>query len=381
MACIEGCSKLLLFHSQQFGMDEGIRKAAQEKIDGKAKPPGSLGVLETLAVRLSCMQKTLNPEIQCATLIVFAGDHGVCEAEPGISAYTRSVTLPVFRGVATGLAASSVLCATNGCNLDLVDVGVDGEIGDVIRTRSNEHVRVFGNDRVRNGSRNMLNETALSTEELEKCLQIGRNAVARIVDRHTYEPSRHVICVGELGIGNTTAASAIVSALTKEEPEKTTGPGTGLTSEGVERKAGVIRQALQKHKEFMDIGGPLAILQAVGGLEIAAMTGSFMFCAEHEIPVVADGYISCAAASIAFAMNGNLADYLFWSHQSSEPGAQVIFKWWSSRARNSESNPSEIQPVLDMKMRLGEGTGAVMLVPILKSAASIMKSMADLDNL
>eukprot|EP00890_Picochlorum_soloecismus_P001971 jgi/Picsp_1/2775/NSC_01003-R1_nicotinate-nucleotide--dimethylbenzimidazole phosphoribosyltransferase len=354
-------------------MDEAIRKAAQEKIDGKAKPPGSLGVLETLA-------KTLNPEIQCATLIIFAGDHGVCEAEPGISAYPRSVTLPVFRGVATGLAASSVLCDTNGCNLDLVDVGVDGEIGEVPRTRCNEHVIVI-NDRVRNGSRNMLNETALSTAELERCLQTGRNAVARIVDRHDYESSRHVICVGELGIGNTTAASAMVSALTKEEPEKTTGPGTGLDSEGVEKKAGIIRRALEKHRDFMDTGGPLAMLQAVGGLEIAAMTGAFMFCAEHEIPVVADGYISCAAASIAFAMNENLAHYLFWSHQSSEPGAQVIFNWWSSHTRRSVSEASGIQPVIDMKMRLGEGTGAVMLVPILRSAASIMTNMAELNNL
>jgi nicotinate-nucleotide--dimethylbenzimidazole phosphoribosyltransferase len=364
-------------------MDETIRKAAQEKIDAKAKPPGSLGVLETLAVRLACMQKTLNPEIQCATLVIFAGDHGVCEAEPAISAYPRSVTLPVFRGVAIGLAASSVLCATNGCNLDLVDVGVDGEIGEIPWTRSNEHVTVFRNDRVRNGSRNMLNETALSAEELQKCLQIGRNAVARIVNRHSYEPSKHVICVGELGIGNTTAASAIVSALTKEEPEKTTGPGTGLDSEGVGRKVSVIRRALDMHKDFMASGGPLSILQAVGGLEIAAMTGSFMYCAEHQIPVVADGYISCAAASIAYAMNENLAHYLFWSHQSSEPGVQVIFDWWSAHqgSLTVSSNTSIMQPILDMKMRLGEGTGAVMLVPILKSAASIMTKMAELNNL
>ena len=201
----------------------------------------------------------------------------MCEAEPGISAYTRSVTPACFSEGLRLVWLPALFCVRRmDANLDLVDVGVDGEIGDVIRTRSNEHVRVFGNDRVRNGSRNMLNETALSTEELEKCLQIGRNAVARIVDRHTYEPSRHVICVGELGIGNTTAASAIVSALTKEEPEKTTGPGTGLTSEGVERKAGVIRQALQKHKEFMDIGGPVGYSAgSLGAWKIAAMTGSF----------------------------------------------------------------------------------------------------------
>jgi nicotinate-nucleotide--dimethylbenzimidazole phosphoribosyltransferase len=250
-------------------------------------------------------------------------------------------------------AAISVLAKLHNVELNIVDVGVDADF---------EAVDGLLNWKVRRGSRNMLREPAMSDAEVTQALEVGFASAAQAKDK-----GHRLVAVGDMGIGNTTAASAITAALTNTPVGLVTGKGTGLGTDAQTHKRKIIEAVIQKH--FSATGAsatpdPLDVLRCVGGLEIAAMTGFILGAARYGAAVVADGFISTAAAAIAFAIEPQVRSYLFAGHQSEEPGHRVLLEYIG------------LKPILSLNMRLGEGTGAVLAIPIIESAMCLYNEMA-----
>jgi nicotinate-nucleotide--dimethylbenzimidazole phosphoribosyltransferase len=320
--------------------------AAGAALDEKTKPVGSLGELEEIAKRLCGVQKTLEPSVERMRLIVFAGDHGV--AAEGVSAYPSSVTGQMVRNFATGGAAVCVLARAAGAEMEVVDVGVAEEIQDVPGI---VHVKV------RAGTRNFLHEPAMTPQEVEAAMEVGRVAVRRAATAWV-----DAIGLGEMGIANSTAASALLSALTGIPASRTVGSGTGVSGETLEHKRRVVERALFKHRDLLL--DPLGALGAVGGLELAAIAGAALEAPKHSIAVVVDGFISTVAVLAAARIDPSIASHLFFAHRSAEKGHDAALDALSAK------------PVLDLGMRLGEGSGAALALPILRAAARIMCEMA-----
>ncbi|MGC9158728.1 MAG: nicotinate-nucleotide--dimethylbenzimidazole phosphoribosyltransferase [Terracidiphilus sp.] len=322
---------------------------AQRHLDDLTKPQGSLGRLEAIAAQMFtlCEGKIplpLRPGAYC-----FAADHGVCEE--GVSAYPREVTAQMVLNCLQGGAAISVLARANGAELTVVDVGVDAEFDDapgLVRAK------------VRRGSRNMRREAAMSREELEAALEVGMSQANTARER-----GQNLVAFGEVGIGNTTAASAIAAALTGEPASAVTGSGTGLDAAGVRRKARIVEESVKFHFGAAKLSPePLEVLRCVGGLEIAAMTGFILGAAANRTAIVCDGFIATAAAAVACAIAPAVGGYLFAGHCSEEPGHSYLL------------NHLELTPILRLNLRLGEGTGAVLAMPVIASALHIFAEMA-----
>jgi nicotinate-nucleotide--dimethylbenzimidazole phosphoribosyltransferase len=272
-------------------------------------------------------------------------------AVEGVSLYPAEVTAQMVRNFAAGGAAINVLCRAHHCGLTVVDAGVNGDLSDVADV---EHCKV------RFGSRNMAREAAMSAEELAAALKVG----VSLADR-AHAEGQNLVALGEMGIGNTTSASAIAATLTGHSAAAVTGSGTGLDEDGKRRKAAVIEGAMRLH--FGERSAPvpaIEILRCVGGLEIAAMAGFYLAGAAHGMALVCDGFISTAAAAIAVQLAPNLKAYLFAGHRSEEPGHRILLEWMG------------LEPVLQLRMRLGEGSGAVLAMPVLASAAALYREMA-----
>ncbi|KAL4420502.1 hypothetical protein ABPG75_010158 [Micractinium tetrahymenae] len=341
---------------------------AQQAMDAKAKPPGSLGLLEEWAVRLCALQHTLSPRIAAARLVVFAADHGVtAEGQaPGVSAYPRALTASVFRAVAGGRSACAALCAANGVSLEVVDVGVDADLSAVAAALGVAVVHAVVRP---GGSRSMLAGAAMTQHELAQALEVGAAAVRRAVcDGGACSPAACVLCIGELGIGNTTAAAAVLAAVTGLPPEEVCGRGTGVDDAGLRLKCATVAAVLAANAAALAGGGPLAALAAVGGLELAAMAGAYLEAGRLGMPVLVDGFISGVAAAAVVKAHPSAARVQFWSHASAERGAAAA----AAVAGGA--------PALSMGLRLGEGSGAVLAVPLLRSAAALMSNMASLQE-
>jgi len=328
---------------------------ARTHLDALTKPIGSLGRLEDFAAQMvSIRQQDYAASLRKA-VYVFAADHGI--TAEGVSAYPSEVTRQMVLNFISHGAAINVLARLHGADLNVVDVGVDSEF---------DGIDGLLHRKVRRGTRNMLHEPAMSIEELTEALNVGLN-LANDASVQGYS----MVAVGEMGIGNTTAASAITSLLTRKPVDLITGKGTGLNSEVLKHKRHVIEAVLQKHfgglKENTS-ANPLDVLRTVGGLEIAAMTGFMLGAAQHRVAVVVDGFISTAAAAIAFAAVPQVRDYLFSGHQSEEPGHQALLEYLG------------LKPILALNMRLGEGTGAVLAMPILESAMRLYNQMATFES-
>jgi nicotinate-nucleotide--dimethylbenzimidazole phosphoribosyltransferase len=330
---------------------EQWRAAARTRLDSLTKPPGSLGMLEDIAAQMVSIRRERSAEPLRKAVYIFAADHGI--ASEGVSAYPSEVTRQMVLNFLAGGAAISVLAKLHRVHMNVIDVGVNADF-DV----------EYGllNRKVRKGTRNMLMEAAMSEEELTQALSVGMELAAQAKVR-----DESLLAVGEMGIGNTTAASAITSALTNTSAALVTGRGTGLNLQARAHKQQVIEAVLHKH--FAADGSnattqPLEILRCVGGLEIAAMAGIILGAAQQEIPVIADGFISAAAAAIAFAIAPQVRSYLFAGHQSEEPGHRVLLEYIGLR------------PILSLNMRLGEGTGAVLAMPVVESAMHLYNEMA-----
>lgn len=334
--------------------DQGQRGAGQRRLDSLAKPPGSLGRLEELALKLWLVQKTLPLRTDPAAICTFAADHGV--AAMGVSAYPAEVTRQQVLNMARGGAAISVLCATNGIKHAVVDVGVRGE-----------PVQPLGGlyaKRLAPGTGNIAREAAMSRDLCLKALLVG----AEMAEKFAASGCRVLGC-GEMGIGNTTSATALFCALLGLSPDSVTGPGAGLPPEGLAHKRRIINQALALHASSVSAGDPVAVLAALGGLEIAAMSGFMLAAAARECLVLVDGFICTAAWVAAWKLAPALADYAIFCHASAEPGYQTVMERLNAR------------PLLHFAMRLGEGTGAAVALPLLRSAAAVFNAMATLDSI
>jgi nicotinate-nucleotide--dimethylbenzimidazole phosphoribosyltransferase len=324
---------------------------ARARLDQLTKPLGSLGRLEDLAAQMVSIREETFADPMRKAVYVFAADHGV--TAEGVSAYPSEVTRQMVLNFLAHGAAINVLAKAHQVEMNVVDVGVDADF---------DHTDGLLHRKVRRGTRNMMREPAMSEDELTKALDVG----LQLAD-DAKAKGYNLVAVGEMGIGNTTAASAITSALTGESVNRITGKGTGLSSEALKRKCLVIEAVLAKH--FVNLPpNPLDVLRCVGGLEIAAITGFILGAARHRIAVVVDGFISTAAAAIAFAIAPQVSGYLFAGHQSEEPGHQVLLAYIG------------LKPILALNMRLGEGTGAVLAMPILESALCLYNQMATFES-
>ena len=324
---------------------------ARARLDVLTKPRGSLGMLEDIAAKMVSIRKgTFALPLQKA-VYVFAADHGI--TAEGVSAYPREVTGQMLLNFLSQGAAINVLAKLHRVEVHVVDVGVDADF---------DGVDGLLRRKVRRGTRNMLREAAMTDAELAQALEIGWKLAEDAAAQGT-----SLVAVGEMGIGNTTVASAITAVLTNEPVARVTGRGTGLDADAQVHKQQIVEAVIQKHFGAIEASSkpdPLEVLRCVGGLEIAAMTGLILAAAQNGIAIVADGFISTAAAAIAFALEPRVKGYLFAGHQSEEPGHRVLLEYIG------------LKPILSLNMRLGEGTGAVLAMPIIESAMCLYNEMA-----
>ena len=325
--------------------DESRYRAALRRQDTLTKPPGSLGRLEALAARLAAQQHRDHPAVDRVRITVFAADHGVCEER--VSAFPQAVTAQMLANFAAGGAAINVLAHALAAELEVVNVGtvealppMDGVL----------------DQRIASGSANIARVPAMSAEQLGLALACGDRAAARAA-----EAGAELFIGGEMGIGNTTAASALACALLDCDAAAMVGRGTGVDDEGLARKRAAVTRALARHGGDRD---PCRALASLGGLEIAALAGAMLGCGARGIPVLVDGFITGVAALAAVRVAPELRDWLHFAHRSAEPGHERILAGLDA------------EPLLDLGMRLGEGSGAAVVVPLLRHACALHNAMA-----
>ncbi|MGI6467945.1 MAG: nicotinate-nucleotide--dimethylbenzimidazole phosphoribosyltransferase [Syntrophomonadaceae bacterium] len=327
-------------------LDVEAANAAQARLDNLTKPQGSLGIMEQIVVRLAAIQGKAIPSLGPKVVMVMAGDHGV--VAEGVSAYPQEVTPQMVLNFLNNGAAINVFSNYTGSKVVVTDVGV---IGPAI-----EHPRLNVR-KIREGTRNMAREAAMTEAEALAAITVGIEMVQAEI-----EAGATLIATGEMGIGNTTPSSAILAAFSGVDLDIITGRGTGIDDVVRQRKIAVIKQALEVNQP--DPNQPLDVLRKVGGLEIAALTGVILGAAAHRVAVVVDGFISTAAALVAYKMNPDCRKFLFASHLSQEPGHRIMLEYMG------------LQPILHLDLRLGEGTGAVLTFPIFEAALKAMQEMA-----
>ena len=310
------------------------------------KPPGSLGRLETLAVQLAALQGTDRPTMQRVQVCVFAADHGV--AAQGVSAFPQAVTAQMLANFVHGGAAVSVLARAQGAALEVVNLGTahdPGPLPGVIDARIAPMTADF------------TQQPAMTAPQLAAALDTGRQAVQRAV-----QAGAELFIAGEMGIANTTAAAALACALLGEPPAALSGPGTGLDGAGVARKAAVIGRALALHAPHT--GDPLEALRRLGGFEIAALTGAAIACGQAGLPLLVDGFIVTAAVLAACRIASGVRDWLLFAHRSAEPGHARLL------------TALDADPLLVLDLRLGEGSGALAALPLLRLTCALHHGMA-----
>jgi nicotinate-nucleotide--dimethylbenzimidazole phosphoribosyltransferase len=321
------------------------REAALARQAQLTKPAGSLGKLEHLACDLAGLQQTDKPRATIAPIIIFAGDHGI--VAQGVSAYPQEVTIAMMSNFASGGAAISVLARELGSRLEVVDAG----------TLASAPILGIVADKPRHGSRDFSQEPALTPEEVAFALECGKRAVLRA-------GAADVLIFGEMGIGNTTASAAIASALLRLGAEQTAGSGTGVDARGRALKVSVIDQALARHSLMGGAASVEDVLCAVGGLEITAICGAIIAAAQRRIPVLIDGFIVSVAALAAARLNPSCQAFLLASHRSAEQGHRLVLEALGT------------QPLIDLDLRLGEGSGAAIALPLLRLACALHNDMA-----
>lgn len=323
----------------------------QAIIDQKTKPIGALGLLEKLALQIAAVQESFSPAWQAPHFLVFAADHGV--AQEGVSPYPAEVTAQMVFNFVRGGAAINVFCRQHGIQLQVIDAGVNGDFPADLP---------IIHQKIARGTRNFLHEPAMSAEELEAALKVGSLLVAKI----TFASNCNVIGFGEMGIGNTSAAALILSELAQIPLGDCVGRGTGLDDNGLQHKLKTLQKAQTVHTGPKT---PLDILQTFGGFEIAQMMGAMLQAAENRMLILVDGFIATSAFLLAHALEPNILDYAVFCHQSDEQGHRLMLDYLG------------VKPLLNLGMRLGEGTGAAVAFPILDSALRFLNEMADFGTL
>ena len=331
-------------------VDRSLESEIRAHLDNLTKPPGSLGFLEDLAANYCLITGTTAPQLGRKRIVTFAGDHGV--AAEGVSAYPSEVTPQMVYNMLSGGAAINVLSNQVGADLQVVDIGVadplEGTAGLVRR-------------KVKPGTDNISKGPAMSEEEAIQALQVGVDLAIAAADEGVT-----LLATGEMGIGNTTPSSALYAALIPCPVVEVTGRGTGIDDHRLQNKIKVIERSLEVNVHLLS--NPLSTLAAVGGLEIAGMCGLILGAAGRRVPVVVDGFISTAAALVAMRFMESVSDYLFFSHCSAEAGHRTFFQRLG------------IRPILDLDLRLGEGTGAALAMQVIEAAVKIYNEMATFDS-
>lgn len=342
-------------------MDDPLTAAARAAVDAKAKPMGSLGELETLAVQLAAIQRTLTPEVARARVVVFAADHGV--TTEGVSAYPRQVTAEMMRNFARGGAAVCALARSVDAEVEVVDVGVDAELQKELDAAAALNGTRVVHAKVRRGTRNLRSEPAMLAGECAAAIEVGRAAVQRAAAAGV-----RALGLGEMGIGNTTSAAALLCELAGVTPEEAVGRGTGVDDEGLRRKLLVVRDALARHAVTGRPDDVLGALASLGGLELAAITGAVLEAPAHRMTMVVDGFISTVAALVAVRLDPTTEGVLVFAHRSAERGHDAALTALGAR------------PLLSLGMRLGEGSGAALAIPLLRAAATMLSEMSTFES-
>jgi nicotinate-nucleotide--dimethylbenzimidazole phosphoribosyltransferase len=328
-----------------------LAEIAQQRLDSLTKPKGSLGRLEEFARRLvSIRGEKFPPSPEKKAIFTFAGDHGV--VDEGVSLYPKEVTAQMVYNFLSGGAGINALAGLAGSDVIVVDIGVDHDFAETPGLVTRKVLR---------GTRNMRKEPAMEKGDAERCITVGVE-LAREYARRGYT----LFGTGDMGIGNTTASSAIAAVITGTPVSKVTGRGTGITDEGLAHKIRVIEDAITLNKP--NPGDPVGILAKVGGAEIGGIAGLILGAAEQSIPVVIDGFISTAGALIAWSMEPSVRDYMFAAHNSMEVGHKVMLEAMGLR------------PILDLDLRLGEGTGAALAMIMIQAGLKIYLEMATFDE-
>ncbi len=323
-----------------------IKKQLQYVIDNKTKPLGALGLLEKIALQIGQIQSSLTPQLNRPAVLVFAGDHGI--VEEGVSAYPQVVTSQMVMNFLSGGAAINVFAKRHQFVIRVIDSGVNFNF-------DNAHNLVHA--KIANGTKNFLHLPAMTDLECEHALTLGQAFVNKEIDAGT-----NVFAFGEMGIGNTSSASCLMSILCELPIAKCVGRGTGLNDAGLIKKTKVLRKALAKHS--IDKQDVISVLATFGGYEIAMMAGAMLGAAHKKSVLLVDGFIATAALLVASKMQPNITQYCIFSHSSHEAGHALLLRHL------------EVEPLLNLGLRLGEGTGAVLAYPLVKSAVDFLNDMA-----
>jgi nicotinate-nucleotide--dimethylbenzimidazole phosphoribosyltransferase len=326
-------------------LDEAIVEQARARQLELTKPSGSLGRLEEIAVQISGIKQQVKPELQRKAVVVMAADHGV--TQEGVSAFPADVTPQMVMNFLHGGAAINALARQANAEVVVVDIGVAAELTDA-------HLL---SRKVRQGTANMAKGPAMSHEEMLQAINVGVEVLTSLAEK-----GLDMVVTGEMGIGNTTAASAITASFLNVPVEQVTGRGTGINDEQLKQKIRIIEQSITLNAPIID--DPLDVLMKVGGLEIAGLVGVILAAAERRIPVVIDGFISSSAALVAYALCPAVRNYLFAGHISVERGHRLILEKLG------------LEPLLNLQLRLGEGTGAVLAMHIIEGAIRTHNDMA-----
>jgi nicotinate-nucleotide--dimethylbenzimidazole phosphoribosyltransferase len=330
-------------------LSSALRSALRHKIDQKTKPLGALGQLEALALQIGLIQNSLTPRLDKPCLIVFAGDHGIAEA--GVSAYPQAVTAQMVANFLAGGAAISVFARQHGMELRVVDAGVNADL--------DSHPALV-DAKIARGTRNFLAQPAMTDRQCLQALQTGAELVSR-----QHKLGCNCIGFGEMGIGNTSSAALLMHVLTALPLEQCVGRGTGLNDDQLRNKVAVLQQALDRYPNLTE---PLAVLAAFGGFEIAMMTGAYLKAAELGMVIPVDGFIASSALLVASRLHPQVLDYCVFSHVSREQGHQALLKHFNARA------------LINLDLRLGEGSGIALAYPLLQSAVLMLNEMASFDE-
>ena len=348
-------------------LDTQYSQYIQHRIDQKTKPLGALGLLEKVAHQLALIQSQGKEaaveriELNKPSIIIFAGDHGI--ADEGVSIAPSAVTQQMVLNFLSGGAAINCFCAVNNIDITVVDTGI------LLPVECDSDM--FISQRLGTRTNNFANEAAMSLETVERGIELGTELISRTILNGT-----NIIMFGEMGIGNTSSASAILSALSNRAAAECVGLGTGINNEQLARKVAVVEQGvarckgldLKEVKDIKDIKDIKEVLAQVGGYEIVQMVGAFLGAYQNKTPVLVDGFIVSVAAYVATLIEPSCRDYMIFAHRSEESGHQILLELLDA------------EPLLDLGLRLGEGTGAALAMPIIRAAAEFYNNMASFES-
>lgn len=329
--------------------NEPLESVLRHKIDTKTKPLGALGQLEDIAFQIGCIQNTDVPKISKPTIVVFAGDHGIAK-KGEVNPFPQEVTTQMVYNFLNGGAAINVFSKTNAIDLKIVDAGVNHQF--------ETHPSLI-DCKIGLGTKNYQDEPAMSIGDCELAMQKGAELVEQL-----HQSGCNCVGFGEMGIGNTSSASLLMSYFLRIPIADCVGAGTGLQAEGIQKKSDILQEVRNKYNPK----SPLEALATFGGFEIAMMTGAMLKAASLKMILVIDGFIVNSALLVANAMHKTVLDYCLFSHVSNEQGHQTLLSFLNAK------------PVLNLGLRLGEGTGAALAIPLIKSAVNFLNDMASFES-